>query len=90
MGLVLFDQGSYDASIAALRRFLSDYPASDMSPVVLRSIGNVYETGLGQYDRALHEYEQVLMSYPEYAMLDDIRRDIQRVKKLQEGTTYAP
>ena len=90
MGLVLFDQGSYDAAIAALRRFLSDYPSSDLSPVVLRAIGNVYETGLGQYDRALHEYEQVLMSYSDYAMLDDVRRDIQRVRKMQEGTTYAP
>jgi tetratricopeptide (TPR) repeat protein len=90
LGLVLYDQGSYDAAIAALRRFLSDYPANENSPVVLRSIGQVYEVGLGQYDRALHEYEQVLMSYPEYAMLDDIRRDIQRVRKAQEGMSYAP
>ena len=90
LGLVLYDQGSFDAAIAALRRFLSDYPAHENSPVVLRSIGQVYEVGLGQYDRALHEYEQILMSYPEYAMLDDIRRDIQRVRKMQEGATYAP
>ena len=90
LGLVLFDQGSYDAAIAALRRFLADYPADDMSPVVLRSIGQVYELGLGQYDHAQHEYEQILMSYPDYAMLDDIRRDITRVRDLQKGTTYAP
>jgi hypothetical protein len=57
---------------------------------VLRDVGAVYEKGLGQYDRALHEYEQVLMSYPEYAMLDDVRRDITRVRKLKEGETYAP
>jgi tetratricopeptide (TPR) repeat protein len=90
LGLVLFDQGSYDASIAAFRRFLGDYPANELSPVVQRAIGSVYEVGLGQYERALHEYEQVLMSYPEYAMLDDIRRDIKRVREEQEGATYAP
>ncbi len=89
-GLVLFDQGSYDTAIATLRRFLADYPTSEEAPAVLRSIGQVYETGLGQYERAQHEYEQILMSYPDYAMLDDIRRDITRVRKLQERTTYAP
>jgi tetratricopeptide (TPR) repeat protein len=90
LGLVLCDQGNYDAAIAALRRYLSDYPEDEDAPAVLRSIGQVYETGLGEYDDALHEYEQVLMSYPQYTMLDDVRRDIKRVRKLQEGTTYAP
>ncbi len=90
LGLVFFDRGSYDEAIATLRRFLDDYPRDEMSPVVLRSIGQVYEKGLGQYDRAQHEYEQILMSYPEYAMLDDVRRDIQRVRKQKEQTTYAP
>ncbi|HEX5130865.1 MAG TPA: tetratricopeptide repeat protein [Candidatus Krumholzibacteria bacterium] len=90
MGLVLADQGSYDAAVATLRRFLSDYPEDDDCPVVVRAIGNVYETGLGQYDRAQHEYEQILMSYPQYAMLDDVRRDIARVRKMQEGNSYAP
>jgi tetratricopeptide (TPR) repeat protein len=90
MGLVLADQGSYDAAVAALRRYLEDYPDSEDCPAVLRDVGAVYEKGLGQYDRALHEYEQVLMSYPEYAMLDDVRRDITRVRTLKEGETYAP
>ncbi|MDH4038680.1 MAG: tetratricopeptide repeat protein [Candidatus Krumholzibacteria bacterium] len=90
MGLLLFDRGSNDAAIAAFRRFLDDYPDNEMSPVVLRAIGRVYEVGLGQYERALHEYEQVLMSYPEYALLDDIRRDITRVRAMQQGATYAP
>jgi hypothetical protein len=47
--------------------------------------------GLGRYDQALKEYEQVLMSYPQYAMLDDVRRDVIRVRAaVQAGATYAP
>ncbi len=90
LGLVYFDRGSYDAAIAVLRKFLADYPSDDQAPVVERVIGQVYEKGLGKYDQALHEYEQVLLTYPEYAMLDDIRRDVNRVKSTMEGSTYAP
>jgi tetratricopeptide (TPR) repeat protein len=90
LGLVYFDRGNYDAAIGVLRKFLADYPDDDQAPVVQRVIGQVYEKGLGQYDHALHEYEQVLLSYPEYAMLDDMRRDVNRVKSTMEGSTYAP
>ena len=29
LGLVFFEQGNYDASLATLRRFLEDYPEND-------------------------------------------------------------
>ena len=78
------------ASLATLRRFLEDYPEHDQAPAVRRAMGRVYEVGLGQYDQALKEYEQVLMSYPQYAMLDDVRRDVTRVRAATQGATYAP
>lgn len=90
LGLMLFEQGNYDAALAMLRRFIADYPEHDQAPAVQRSIGRVYEVGLGQYDNALKEYEQVLMTYPQYAMLDDVRRDVTRVRATMQGTTYAP
>jgi hypothetical protein len=43
--------------------------------------------GLGQYAEALKEYEHVLVTYPDYAMLDDIRHDVERVRGYQG--TYA-
>ncbi len=89
LGLVLFDQGSYDAALATLRQFLHDYPSDEGCPEVQRDIGRVYESGMGNYEKALHEYEQVLLSYPEYAMLDDVRRDVKRVKSIV-GESYAP
>ena len=90
LGLVLFEQGNYDASIAALRRFLAEYPLNDECPAVQRAIGRTYEVGLGEYRAALAEYENILLAYPQYAMLDDVRQDVERVRPLSRKTTYAP
>lgn len=89
LGLVFFDRGSYDAALATLQGYLKDYPKDDECPAVTRDIGRVYEVGLGRYQEALKEYEQILLSYPEYAMLDDVRRDVQRVRTIV-GSSYAP
>lgn len=89
LGLVLFDRGNYDASIAALRRFLEEYPQNDDCPAVQRAIGRTYEIGLGRNADALKEYEHILVAYPDYAMLDDVRHDVERVRAAQ-GAGYAP
>lgn len=89
LGLLFFEQGKYDAALAALQGYLKDYPKNDECPEVTRDLGRVYEVGLGQYSQALGEYEKILLDYPEYAMLDDVRRDVQRVRSLMKGS-YAP
>ncbi|HKW14633.1 MAG TPA: tetratricopeptide repeat protein [Candidatus Krumholzibacteria bacterium] len=83
LGTVLFEAGDYDGSIANLRKFLADYPQDDDCAEVQRSIGHTYEVGLGQYADALKEYEHVLVTYPDYAMLDDLRHDVERVRGYQ-------
>jgi tetratricopeptide (TPR) repeat protein len=83
LGTVLFEAGDYDGSIANLRKFLTDYPENDDCAEVQRSIGHTYEVGLGQYADALKEYEHVLVTYPDYAMLDDLRHDVERVRGYQ-------
>ena len=90
LGLVFYEAGNYDAAIAALRNYLDEYADRDECPTVQRAIGRTYEAGLGRYDAALREYEHVLMAYPQYAMLDDVRRDVERVRALTNGATYAP
>lgn len=89
LGDVLFEAGNYDGSIAVLRKFLDDYPHDDDCAEVQRSIGHTYEVGLGRYADALKEYEHILVSYPDYAMLDDVRHDVERVRN-QQGSSYAP
>jgi tetratricopeptide (TPR) repeat protein len=89
LGLLFFDQGSFDASLAAFQTYLKDYPKNDECAEVTRDIGRVYEVGLGRYEDALKQYEQILLNYPDYAMLDDVRRDVTRVRTLVKGS-YAP
>ena len=89
LGLLFFDQGSYDASLAAFQAYLKDYPKNDECAEVTRDVGRVYEVGLGRYNDALKEYEQIMLAYPDYAMLDDVRRDVQRVRTVVKGS-YAP
>jgi tetratricopeptide (TPR) repeat protein len=89
LGVILFEAGDYDASIANLRKFLEEYPENDDCPEVQRSIGRTYELGFGRYAEALKEYEHVLVAYPDYAMLDDVRRDVERVRATQQGSRYA-
>ena len=90
LGLVLFETGSYEASIAMLRKFIEEYPKEDACPAVQRSIGRAYEIGLGRYAEALKEYENVLVAYPQYTMLDDVRHDVERVRASSQGGAYAP
>jgi tetratricopeptide (TPR) repeat protein len=90
LGNVLFEAGNYDGSIANLRRFLEEYPENDDCAGVQRAIGRTLEVGLGRNADALKEYEHVLVAYPDYAMLDDIRHDVERVRANMQGTTYAP
>ncbi len=87
LGLLYFDRGSYDAALATLQSYIKDYPQSDEAPGVTRDIGRVYEVGLGRYQDALKEYERILLEFPEYAMLDDVRRDVQRVRSLVKGSS---
>ncbi|HEX6791614.1 MAG TPA: tetratricopeptide repeat protein [Candidatus Krumholzibacteria bacterium] len=90
LGAVLFEAGSYDASIEALRKFLEDYPKDEECAAVQRAIGRTYELGLGDYAAALKEYEHVLVAYADYAMLDDVRRDVERVRAATKEPGYAP
>ena len=90
LGVVLFDSGSYNAAIDAFRLFLNDYPKDQEAAAIQRQIGRTYELGLGRYAEALKEYEQVLVAYPDYAMMDDVRRDVERVRANSKEAGYAP
>lgn len=88
LGTTLYGMGDYDKAIALLREFLKEYPDEDLRPDVQRTIGEIYEKGYEQYDRALREYEEVLMTYPDYAFLDEVRKDVRRLRYVVKGEEY--
>jgi len=90
MGQVTYDTGDLHDALATFRRFLREYPDEDLRPDVQRRIGAVYEYGFGQHERALKEYETVLVEYPEYAFLDEVRKDVRRLRYIVKGEDYDP
>ena len=80
------ERGEARGALDALEAFMKDYPDSELRADARRLAGQVYERGLGQYDRALREYETVLLEYPDYAFLDDVRRDVRRLRSRTEGS----
>jgi len=85
LGTTLYESGQLDSSVAVLSRFLKEYSEDDMRPDVQRQLAVVYERGYAQYDRALKEYESVLLNYPDYAFLDEVREDVRRLRGVVHG-----
>ncbi len=89
LGLLRFEAGQPRAALQALKRFLKDYPDENLRPDVQRAIARVYEQGFGQYERALREYEMVLVEHPAYPFLDEVRGDVRRLRNLVRGNERA-
>jgi tetratricopeptide (TPR) repeat protein len=85
MGRTMYDRGDLDGAVERYNQFLKEYPDDPHGPDVQRAIAAVYEFGYEQYDRALREYEVVLMMYPDYAFLDEVRKDVRRLRFIVEG-----
>jgi len=88
LGRVRYQSGDLHGALADLRRFLKEYPDEDLCPDVQREIAVVYEKGFNEYERALMEYEDVLVNYPEYAFLDEVRKDVRRLRYIVGGEEY--
>jgi tetratricopeptide (TPR) repeat protein len=85
LGTTFQASGNSEAAIGSFNRFLEDYAGDSQVPEVHRRIGQVYEHGYGKLDLALEEYENVLLTYPHYMFLDDVREDVKRLRsKLEE------
>ncbi len=81
----LHQRGQHSEAVTLLKGFLNDYPESRLRPDVQRKIAFVYERGMERYKAALREYESVLMNYPDYAFMDEVRDDVRRLRFLVDG-----
>jgi tetratricopeptide (TPR) repeat protein len=85
LGQTLFASGDLDGSLARHNQFLKEYTQDPLRPEVQRAIAEVYEFGYEEYEKALREYEIVLMLYPNYVFLDEVREDVRRLRFIVEG-----
>jgi tetratricopeptide (TPR) repeat protein len=88
MGTTLYHSGDLDSAVVVLDRFLDEYPEEDLRPDVQRQLAAIYEFGYEKFEKALREYEHVLLTYPDYAFLDEVRKDVRRLRYIVHGEEY--
>ena len=81
LGDMYMGLGEYALAIDAYEGWLRDYPDDIEQPNVHRKIGQVYEWGYGRLDVALDKYEEILLLYPHYIFLDEVRDDVTRLRR---------
>ena len=80
LGDVYVGQKQYEKALDRLQLFAGEYPDHDLRPDAHRAIARVYEYGLGQPELALKEYQTILLKYPSYLFIDEVRKDIARLE----------
>jgi tetratricopeptide (TPR) repeat protein len=79
-GELLFESGRFDEAVSAYETFVRDYPTDVRVADAQHAIARVYEYGYGDRQQALEKYEDILLTYPHYIYLDDVRADVNRLR----------
>jgi tetratricopeptide (TPR) repeat protein len=72
--------GRFDEAVSAFETFVRDYPTDIRVADAHHAVARVYEYGYGDLERALGKYEDILLTYPHYLYLDDVREDVTRLR----------
>jgi len=80
LGSLYAGQGLFDAAIANFQALIDDHPEDPLVPDANCRIARVYEYGFGDKERALKMYEHVLMVHPDYMFLDEVRKNVMRLR----------
>ncbi|MFQ5823331.1 MAG: tetratricopeptide repeat protein [bacterium] len=73
-------RGNYTSAIGYLQGLLKGEPESVYNALAQKRIGEIYEQGLGDFQKAQQAYEQVLINYPQSVYLEEVR---QKLRNLQ-------
>jgi tetratricopeptide (TPR) repeat protein len=84
LGDVYRGQRRFDLALETFEIFCEDFPTDTRVPDVRRKIGQVQEQGFGNMQLALETYEDILLSYPHYIFLDEVREDVVRIRRAME------
>jgi len=80
LGSLYAGQGRFDEAIANFQALIDDHPDDPLVPDANCRMARVYEYGFGDKERALKMYEHVLMVHPDYMFLDEVRKNVMRLR----------
>jgi TolA-binding protein len=80
LGSLYAGQGRFDEAIANFQALVDDHPDDPLVADANCRMARVYEYGFGDRERALKMYEHVLMVYPDYMFLDEVRKNVTRLR----------
>lgn len=80
LGEIENKRGNFATAIEYFHGLLKELPESVYDALAQKKIGEIYEQGLGDFQKAQEAYELVLINYPNSLYLEEIR---QRLRDLQ-------
>jgi len=82
LGELESERGNYAAAIGYFQGLLDDHPESLQNEIAQKRIAEVYDTDLGDNQKAYQAYEQLLIKYPSSVYIEEVR---QKLRELQSG-----
>lgn len=67
----LYAAGEYEEAAEEYTRLTRDYADSDFAPLGLYNAGQIYESDLRDYRRAMEQFEELIERYPDNENVDD-------------------
>jgi TolA-binding protein len=79
LGEIESERGNYAVAIGYFQGLLDDHPESLQNELAQKRIAEVYETGLGDNQKAYQAYEQLLIKYPTSVYLEEVRQKLREL-----------
>ncbi len=76
LGQLEGDRGNHTAAIGYFQSLLDDHAESLQNELAQKRIAEIYETGLGDNQKAYQAYEQLLINYPNSVYLEEVRQKL--------------
>ncbi len=75
--------GNYTVAIDNLQNLIKNQPKSVFNALAQKRIGEIYESGLGDFRKAYAAYELVLINYPQCLYLEEVRQKMRNLQSRQ-------
>ena len=80
LGNIEAERGEYLAAIDYFKTLLTEHGESVYNAQAQKRIAEIYETGLGDNDKAFAAYENVLINYPGSLYVEEVRRKLRELQ----------